>query len=122
MHEHGRGALGPSAGPGALHGPPAPGPQQQQQQGAMYAYSAPKVLYDAFKARQARALGITQLCAGLLCIVFNAGAIGAHSIVASIGYGIWGGLVVRYITLISMLVGYLLTVIFSNFKKYLFCF
>ena len=42
-------------------------------------------------------LGATQIAIGLLCILFNAVAIGAHSATAVVGHGIWGGLFVSYL-------------------------
>ncbi|KAI0207153.1 hypothetical protein LSAT2_008172 [Lamellibrachia satsuma] len=49
-------------------------------------------VWTNYASKSSLILGATQIAIGLLCILFNAVAIGAHSTTAVVGHGIWGGL------------------------------
>ena len=53
-------------------------------------HSSPPV--TGFLARQALILGVVQIVVEVLCIAFNAAAIGINEVLSTISHGIWGGM------------------------------
>jgi len=49
-------------------------------------------VYENYRSRQSKCLGIIQIIAGVLCIVFNAVGIAAWSLLTIASIGIWGGI------------------------------
>ena len=67
-------------------GAPQPAPYYVQPQ------SRPPV--TNFRDQQALMLGIAQILIGVLCIIFNAVALGIHELLSVAAHGIWGGVIV----------------------------
>ena len=64
-------------------------------------YMAPpqSAILPNYSSRSSLILGSTQIAIGILCIIFNAVAIGTDAPEAIIGHGIWGGIFVSTLEL-----------------------
>jgi len=79
------------SGPVAGQNPPVIAMPAGQQYQVVTVAQSPRV-YNSYASKQSLGLGITQVLAGIFCVVFNAVAIAFGALVSPASIGIWGGI------------------------------